>query len=153
MPSGIGQIPMAWLKIPCCSYQWLRLRLAVNAFFPRDLPRCHHRFSQVRHLQGSRRARHAGNSAAAPSDAAPISESAKVSLPTSISRVRRAVANEVEYKTSAFPFCWDGLATLLPAAAHGTGNLIPAGRSNQQKLGRALVELEPRLLPTGPQTH
>ena len=29
------------------------------------------------------------------------------------------------------------------------GNLIPAGRSNQQKLGRALVELEPELLPTG----
>ena len=48
----------------------LRPRLVVNAVFPRDLPRCHQRFSQVRRLQGSRRARHAGNSAAAPSDAA-----------------------------------------------------------------------------------
>ena len=38
---------------------------------------------------------------------------------------------------------WDGLETLLPVAAHGTGNLIPAGRSNQQRPGRALVELEP----------
>jgi len=69
------------------------------------------------------------------------------------SRVSRRSRNDVEYKIFRFPFWCNGLETLLPAAAHGTGNLILVGRSEQQKLGRALAEPEPRLLPTRSQTH